>query len=172
VGSKREPVNPPPGYSRLRINWSLGAGISVGALWLPPIALQGIQATMSGAQLEYGLSYDAFRASLRAFYLDGSVQGPITEPASSDKFHLTNQGGDLRAGWAWQAWVVYAGAGRGQSRSRLEVASDGSVSAFSQPFAYAFGGISRTQGAWQFALEQHQTEAYLSHLVFTALHAF
>ncbi len=172
VGIKSEPVHPPSAFARLRADWSLAAGWSLGAVWLPPVPIQGYQASLRGAQLEYGLTQGAFRASARAFYLEGSVSGPISDPASSDTFQLANQGGDVRAGWGGPAWVLYAGAGAGSTHTRLEVASDGSVSAFTRPYAYGFGGISRTLGSWRFTLEQHQTETYLSHLVFTVLHAF
>jgi hypothetical protein len=172
VGSKSEPVHPPAAVARLRADWTLGAGISAGGVWLPPLLLQGYQADLRGAQLGYGLTLGEFRASARAYYLDGTVSGPISDRVANDTFRVTNQGGDARFGWGGRTWALYVGAGAGRSHSRLEVGSDGSVSDLARPYAYGFGGIGRTLGAWQFTLEQHQTEAYLSHLVLTALYAF
>jgi len=172
VGTKQEPVNPPPLVARARASWSVGGGFSLGALVLPATRVGSYLADTMGAEIDYGVSLGAFRASLRGFTVQGTVQGPLSETTTSDTFKFRNQGADARAGWALNRWIFYAGAGSGFSRTSLDVASDGSQSAFASPYGFAFLGLSRDAGSWRFTIEQHQTESYLSHVVITVSHVY
>ncbi|MBI4084139.1 MAG: hypothetical protein HY423_16160 [Candidatus Lambdaproteobacteria bacterium] len=172
VGSKDEPVHPPPAIARLRLGWSAAAGLRIGAVWLPPVKVMGYRANVAGVEGGWGLSHGAAAGALRVFYLAGSVAGPISDPDTTDTFTLANRGADLRLGWARAAWVLYGGAGAGRSETRLAIASDGSESAFGRAYRYAFLGLSRTAGAWRFTLEQHATESILRHVVLTVSHGF
>jgi hypothetical protein len=172
VGNKDEPVNPPPAYGRGRAIVGIGAGFAIGVAYLPPVPVANYRAQLAGLSIEYDWERGAFLAGARAFYQSASVRGPITDPSTSDQFTAANAGLDVRAGWAFPPWIVYGGAGAGETRSRLEVTSDGSVSNAAADYRYAFAGASRDFGAWRVALEQQQTEIYLQNVVLTVMYAF
>ncbi len=177
VGAKNEPVSAPPASGRVRAGLGLPWGLSLGAAWLPQFRVLGYKVDSSGWQLDYGFALDNtalgnLRVGLRAFTLHARVQGPISDPNLSDTFSLASQGADARLGWAWEPWVFYGGGGSSASRTRLEIASDGSVLEFSRTASFMFAGISRALGPWRLTVEQQQTENYLRHLVLTGLYAF
>jgi hypothetical protein len=172
IGAKHEPVSPPAAIPRLRADVGIGAGLSVGAVYIPAVAVDGYTADIVGVSLDYGFARGPFRAAARAFELQGNVTGPITAPSSKDTYTVAEQGADLRAGWAFGPWVAYGGIGSGASRTRLDVASDGSSARFSRGYNYGFAGVSWDAGPWRLTAEQDQTEAYLSHLVLTVRYGF
>ena len=172
VGAKDEPVSPPPAIGRVRGAIGLGSGWVLDLMVLPPLDVDGYVAGQSGIAIEYGAAIGALSASLRAFYTQGVVRGPITAPGVLDAFTLENNGGDGRVAWTVGALSVYAGLGAGWSRTRLEIASDGSLSAAAFPYSYGFAGAAWRSGLWRVTVEQQQTESYLSHIVLTASHGF
>lgn len=172
IGNKDEPVHPPPAYGRARAIAGIGAGFAIGAAYLPPIPVSGYRAQLAGLELEYDWQRGDLLAGARAYYQSSNIQGPITDANTSDRFSTVNAGLDARAGWAFAPWIVYGGFGAGETRSRLEVTSDGSVSTVTAGYHYAFAGVSRDVSRWRVALEQQQTETYLQHLVLTGLYAF
>ncbi len=172
VGAKDEPVTPPPAYGRGRANVGLGAGFAIGAGYLPPIQLRGYRAELYGLEGEYSTQWGAFVAALRGFWMMGTVRGPITDPSVMDSFQVRNTGADARVGWKLGTWTLYGGLGKGQTQSKLSVESDGSESKVNAPYGYGFGGVAWGSGPWALAGEQHQTETYLRHLVFTVRYGF
>lgn len=172
VGAKSEPVSSPPAVARARADWSPIRGVRLGGFAIPPVTVQGTTANLYGVEAEVGWAFGSFPGSLRVFALQGTVTGPITEPAASDTFALDGTGADVRLGWTLDAWTLYGGLGHGNNHTRLRVDSDGAVIDRRRAYGYGFLGAGWTQGPWTFVAEQHQTESYLDHIVLTVTYGF
>jgi hypothetical protein len=172
VGAKTEPVHPPPLVPRPRAQVGLGAGFTLGGLYVPPVPVSGYSAQLAGVELQYGLRWGDFTGGVRAFTIQGELDGPFTDPSASDVYTLENSGADLRLGYVLGEWTAYAGGGSGQSKTSLKILSDGSINRFDFSYGYLFGGVAWQRDHWRIMFEQEKTEDYLNHVVLTAMFAF
>ncbi len=181
VGSKREPVHPPPAIPRARVRYgaplagdpsALALGGTVGMTASPPLTVGGYQATWMGGEVELALHWRLLALAVRGYSLSAQVTGPITAQGAQDRFTLATGGADARLGIAWGPWRPYAGYGGGTLEGTLRVDADGARIREHGPYVYRFAGLAYEQERWRIGLEQQSTESYLRHVILAAAWRF
>ena len=165
VGSKNEPVNPPPLVPRFRVRYIAAFGLMVGGSYNPPLEAADFSAEWTAIEAGFRFRIGTVHSELRAFTISAEVEGQITEPASKDRFSFDNEGIDFRLGYSAEPWIVYAGHGRGKTSSRLTVTSDGSSIDADADYRYWMAGISWDISPLLFSLEQGRSEDFFHHVI-------
>ncbi len=172
VGAKEEPIDSPPFIPRLRGRGFFDSGMMIGLTYNPPVEVEGYTATWFGVETGYRFALAPLLLELRGFFLSAEIEGPITEPDSSDLFEFSNMGADLRAGYPWGAFRFYGGVGRGRTSTRQTVVADGARIEAGGGYTYLLAGLGLEGDAFAFTLEQSRTENFLSHFVLAASYRF
>ena len=165
VGGKDEPVEPPVVIPRPRVRFHFPSGVVLGASYTPPVEVSGYQAELWAVEAGYRIPLGNWRLGLRAFWLDGEVEGPITDPAQNDNFQLTNSGADAVFGLQMGFWLPYLGLGRGSTSSTLTIQSDGVMLDADGSYSYLLAGLTVDAGGLRLTLEQSSTDSVLDHYI-------
>ena len=167
VGGKDEPVDPPPIIPRPRLRYHSQGGAMLGVSYTPPLEVSGYEAALAAVEAGLRFPLGNWRLGLRAFLLDGEVDGPITDPVVNDKFELTNLGADAVFGLQLGFWLPYVGAGSGKTRSTMTIRSDGVMLETDSTYSYLLAGLTVDVGALRLTFEQNRSESVLDHFTFS-----
>lgn len=163
VGAKDEPVEPPEIIPRPRARYHSESGMVLGLSYIPPVELDGYAASLGAVEAGFRFPLGNWRMGLRAYAMDGEVDGPVTDPVISDDFQITNYGGDGLFGLQIGFWLPYLGAGRGKTSSTLTIKSDGVKLKAERSYSYFMAGLTVDMGILRFTLEQSSTDSVLDH---------
>jgi hypothetical protein len=181
VGSKNEPVHPPPAIPRARLRYEgvlaggrRGAALGgmAGVTYEPLLTVGGYGATWLGGEAGLTLHWHLLAVAVRGYTLSAEVQGPITATGAADRFTLATHGADVRLGLAPGAWRAYAGYGGGELDAALRVAEDGARIRERGRYAYRLAGVAHQGERWLLVLEQQSTENYLRNVILAAAWRF
>ncbi len=177
VGNKDEKISPPGLILRPRGRYFDKSGLFAGASWIPPVEIQNYSANLGSLEIGYQYGFKAFLFRGRGTYSAGSVEGPITDNSSDDKFSLVRTGADVSLGYNHQeksAWIPYVGGGQGHINTELKIEVDGvTIDVNDHSYLYGFVGISFLyRDVYVVSLEQSQSESFLRHIALSLNYSF
>ncbi len=172
VGIKEEDVEPPEVVPKLRGRIHLKNGLMLGGAYAPGLDFEGYKAEFVAVELGWRKSFGAWSGGIRGSYIDGDVEGPITEVDLDDLFTFTNMGVDVSVARTWNAWTGYGFVGINDIETELDVAIDGVHLVNDDDAVYGGLGIQWASKRWAFTLEQHATDDYLQHLIVSVAFRF
>ena len=142
--SDRTPLYPRP---RLALGLPAPEGFRafVGLSYIPPFSIADVSTNLGG--VEAGLAYapDRLAVGLRGHVVYAFSKSPVTDPQTRDSLETFVYGGDIAAGYrfdaGWLSWTPYAGAGVTHLHGRFRVTSDGVVITSDDTSAALHAGI-------------------------------
>lgn len=172
VGVKSENIDAPNVVPKLRGRFYWANGLMVGVAYAPGIDFQGYKAEFIAAELGWRMDFSGWTAGLRGSYIDGDVEGPVTEADLDDLFTFTNMGLDLSLARRWNAFVGYGFVGLNDIETELDVTLDGAHLVSEDDALYGGLGVQWATQKWSVNLEQNFTDSYLRHLTLSLGYRF